>query len=86
MERDLLFESIKSILNVIFIGGGILSIIIALLTLFNPSLLQKMKNTGQRVLLNLEELLSKNHIVWGIIYLIIGIILIYFGIAVNKLS
>jgi len=86
MGRDLLFESIKSILNVIFIGGGILSIIIALLTLFNPSLLQKMKNTGQRVLLNLEELLSKNHIVWGIIYLIIGIILIYFGIAVNKLS
>ena len=86
MERDLLFESNKSILNVIFIGGGILSIIIALFTLFNPSLLQKMKNTGQRVLVNLEELLSKNHIVWGIIYLIIGIILIYFGIAVNKLS
>ncbi|OQX87976.1 MAG: hypothetical protein B6D55_01735 [Candidatus Omnitrophica bacterium 4484_70.2] len=86
MGRDLLFESIKTILNVIFIVGGVFSIIIAFLSLFKPALLQKIRNTGQRVLVNLEEMLAKNHIVWGIIYLIIGIILIYFSIAINKLS
>ena len=86
MGRELLFDSIKTILNVIFIVGGVLSIIIAFLSLFKPALLQKIRNTGQRVLVNLEEMLAKNHIVWGIIYLIIGIILIYFGMAINKLS
>ena len=86
MERELLFESIKTILNVIFIVGGVFSIIIAFLSLFKPALLQKIRNAGQRVLVNLEEMLARNHIVWGIIYLIIGIILIYFGMAINKLS
>ena len=86
MGRELLFESIKTILNVIFIVGGVFSIIIAFLSLFKPTLLQRIRNTGQRVLVNLEEMLAKNHIVWGIIYLIIGIILIYFSIAINKLS
>ncbi len=85
MAKDLLIGVIKSILNLIFLCGGILSLIIALFCFIKPSLLKQLSSTSQKVFINLEDIMMKNSKVWGVIFLVLALLLIYFGITVMSL-
>lgn len=82
MAKDFLIGIMKSVLNLTFIFGGVVSLIISALCFFKPSLLKRLGTTGQKILINFEDIMMKNSKLWGIICLALAILLFYFGITI----
>jgi len=78
-------EAIWLVLVWLLIIGGIIALFLSIMCLFNQSLLERMGVIGQQILVDINKNMVKNRKFWGVVYLIVGVILVYFGYLTLKL-
>ncbi|OQX80693.1 MAG: hypothetical protein B6D56_04415 [Candidatus Omnitrophica bacterium 4484_70.1] len=78
-------ETIWLVLVWLLIIGGIIALFLSIMCLFNQSLLERMGVIGQQILVDINKNMVKNRKFWGVVYLIVGVILVYFGYLTLKL-